>query len=63
VRRSPSLIIDLDVSGGVDLALHRSAETHIAIDVELADQSVAWTEGDRAPLTGGRCFGRRLIRR
>jgi hypothetical protein len=47
----------------VDLALHRAAETHVAIDVELADQSVVWTEGDRAPLNRGRCFGRRLIRR
>jgi hypothetical protein len=47
----------------MDLALHRPAEMDIAIDVELADQSVPWAEGDRAPLTGGRCFGRRLIRR
>jgi hypothetical protein len=47
----------------MDLALHRAAEMDVAIDVELADQSVAWTERDRAPLTGGRCFGRRLIRR
>jgi hypothetical protein len=57
------LVVDLYVAGGMDLALHRATQTHIAIDVELADQSVAWTEGDNAPLDRGRRFGRRLIRR
>jgi len=46
----------------VDLALHRSGQTDIAVDVKLADQAIVWAERDPAALAGRVCF-RRLIRR
>jgi hypothetical protein len=44
------LVVDLDIAGGMNLALYRPAETHIAVDVELADQTIARSEGDGAAL-------------
>jgi hypothetical protein len=38
----------------VDLPLNGSAQPHISIDVELADQAVARTERDAATVAGGR---------
>jgi hypothetical protein len=58
------LVVDLDVAGGVDLALDGAAEKNVAIDVQLADQAITRAECDRAgALTGAWRFGRRLIRR
>ena len=62
-RRHLGLVVDLDVAGRYDLALNRPAQPDIAIDVELADQTVARTECYRVALAGLLRWGRRLIRR
>jgi len=54
--------VDLDVACGVDLTLDCPAEKNVAVDVQLADQAVAWSERDRAgAMAWGWRFGRRLI--
>jgi hypothetical protein len=57
------LVVNLDVSGGMDLALNSAPESDVAVDVKLADETVARAQSDGAPLGGGWLFGRRLSRR
>ena len=59
-------LVDLDAAGDLERALHRSDHTQVALDVELTDQPVAWTENYRAMIAVGsisRLYGAAVLSR